>query len=319
MENLDTTQNNYKLSFHGKGSDLFGIIIVNWLLTIVTLGIYYPWAKAKQLKFFYGATALKDDFFTFHGTGNEMFKGFIKSILIFTVLFSIFYIFSYFELQITGLILLYLGFFALIPIAVHGSYRYRMSRTSWRGIRFGYRGNKYELLKKYFTWVLLSLLTMGIYGAWMAVNLRNYVLSHIKFGDIDFESNAEGSDYLWLNIKGYFLTIFTLGIYSFWWQKDLFNFYVDNISLHKEDKTIYMHSTATGGGFFKLMIVNLFIVVFTLGFGYAWAATRTMNYITSSIQLEGDIDLDAIVQSEENFNDATGDEISDFLDIDFIV
>lgn len=44
-----------------------------------------------------------------------------------------------------------------------------------------------------------------------------------------------------------------------------------------------------------------------------------MKYVTSSIQLEGDIDFDAIVQSEENFNDATGDEMSDFLDIDFIV
>lgn len=319
MENLNTIQNDYKLSFHGKGSELFGIIIVNWLLTIVTLGIYYPWAKAKQLKFFYGATALKEDFFSFHGTGKEMFIGFLKSILIFGSLMGIFFVFSYLEMPMIGLLLLYLGIFAIVPIAVHGSYRYRMSRTSWRGIRFGYRGNKYELLKKYFTWVLFTILTLGIYGSWMVVNLRNYVLSHIKFGDISFESDADGADYLLLNIKGYVLSILTLGIYSFWWQKELFAFYVDHISLHKEDKVVYLTSTATGGGFFKLMIVNFFIVVFTLGFGYAWAATRTMKYVTSSIQLEGDIDFDAIVQSEENFNDAMGDEMSDFLDIDFIV
>lgn len=319
MENFNTIQNDYKLSFHGKGSELFGIIIVNWLLTIVTLGIYYPWAKAKQLKFFYGATALKDDFFTFHGTGFEMFKGFIKAILIMGVLIGIFLVFTFFEYPYLGIILLYLGIFAIVPVAVHGSYRYRMSRTSWRGIRFGYRGNKYELLKKYFIWVIFTIFSLGIYGSWMVVNLRNYVFNNIKFGDISFKSDADGGDYLLLNIKGYVLTIITLGIYSFWWQKDLFNFYVEHISLHKEDKKIYLNSTATGGGFFKLMIVNFFIVVFTLGFGYAWAATRTMKYVTSSIQLEGDIDFDAIVQSEENFNDATGDEMSDFLDIDFIV
>lgn len=319
MEQPDSSTTYYKLSFQGKGNEFFSIIIVNWLLTIITLGIYYPWAKAKQLKFYYGSTALQDDFFTFHGTGKEMFKGFVKTIIIFAVIFGVFFLFSYLNMPVLGVILLYLGIFLLVPIAVHGSYRYRMSRTSWRGIRFGYRGNKYELLKKYFLWVLYTVLSMGIYGSWMAVNLRNYVWNHVKFGDISFKSDAEGSEYLFLNIKCYFLTIFTLGIYSFWWQKELFEFYVNNISLEKEDKNLYLTSTATGGGFFKLMVVNFFIVVFTLGFGYAWAAVRTMKYVTSCIQIEGDIDLDTIAQTEEDFNNATGDEMSDFLDIDFIV
>jgi uncharacterized membrane protein YjgN (DUF898 family) len=37
------------------------------------------------------------------------------------------------------------------------------------------------------------------------------------------------------------------------------------------------------------------------------------------IELDGNIDLDSLQQTEENFKDATGDDISDFLDIDFIV
>ncbi|MGH7349983.1 MAG: DUF898 family protein, partial [Candidatus Rokuibacteriota bacterium] len=34
-------------SFHGTGGTLFGIHIVNTLLTLVTLGFYYFWAKTR--------------------------------------------------------------------------------------------------------------------------------------------------------------------------------------------------------------------------------------------------------------------------------
>jgi len=63
----------------------------------------------------------------------------------------------------------------------------------------------------------------------------------------------------------------------------------------------------------------VFLFIFTLGFGYAWVATRTMTFVTKNIKLTGDIDLDTITQTEDDYNDATGDDMSDFLDIDFII
>jgi len=222
-------------------------------------------------------------------------------------------------MPILGLILFYLGIFAIMPLAIHGSYRYRMSRTSWRGIRFGYRGDRNDFVKSFFTWFLFLIITIGIYGAWFTVNLRNYLISNIRFGDIEFESDADGTDFFIMNLKGYFLTIITLGIYSFWWQRDMFEFYVNNIKLKKGDQRIRLISTATGGGFFKLMFVNVLIVIFTLGIGYAWAATRTMNFVANNIKLSGNIDLNAISQTEESYTNATGDDISDFLDLDFIM
>ena len=215
----------YKLDFHGKGSDFFGIIIVNWLLTIVTLGIYYPWAKAKQLQYIYSATSLNGDSFSFHGTGKEMFKGFIKAILIFGTLYGILILAMYLKMPFWGLFLFYVGLIAIFPVAIHGSYRYRMSRTSWRGIRFGYRGDRNEFIKKFFKWIGLTIITLGFYGAWMSINMRNYLLSNVRFGNAEFEYEGDGSDYFVLNLKGYLLTIVTLGIYSFWWQKELFEYF----------------------------------------------------------------------------------------------
>ncbi len=71
MENIEQPKKNeyfnYKLQFKGEGADYFGILIVNFLLSILTLGLYYPWAKERQLKYLYNTTFLNDHAFVFSG------------------------------------------------------------------------------------------------------------------------------------------------------------------------------------------------------------------------------------------------------------
>ncbi len=319
MESTPSTNKSYQLNFIGNGSSFFSIIAINWLLTAITLGFYYPWAKEKKLKYLYGSTTLNNDHFQFLGTGKEMFKGYIKALVLMVVLFAIFIGIVEKGHPNLATLVLYLSLAAILPFAIHGTYRYRMSKTIWRGIRFGYRGDRNELVRNFFTWVFYTIISFGIYAAWFTVNLRNYIFNNIRLGDIEFKSKAKGDDYFWLNVRGYFFTIFTLGIYMFWWQANLFNFYINNLSLEKGEQTIELRSTATAGGFFKLIIVNLLIIVFTFGFGYAWAVTRTLKFITSNIQLEGDIDLDTVFQTEASYNDATGEDISDYLNSDIVI
>jgi uncharacterized membrane protein YjgN (DUF898 family) len=319
MEESLQTSTNYQLEFNGKGNEFFSIIIVNWLLTILTLGFYYPWAKARKLQFLYGETSLNGDSFSFHGTGKEMFKGFIKVLFIIAFLYSLFFLFVYLNSPFLAIVILYLGILALLPFAIHGSYRYRMSRTSWRGIRFGYRGDRKEFSVNFFKWLFFTILSFGIYSSWMSINMRNYLLGNIRFGDVEFNSEGDGGDYFLLNLKGYFFTVFTLGIYAFWWQQELFEYYINNLSMSKGDKEIALNSTVTGGGFLKLAIVNLLIIIGTIGIGYAWVVTRTMKYIFENIEMEGNIDLNLLLQTEENYKDATGEDVGDFLDMDFVM
>ncbi len=151
------------------------------------------------------------------------------------------------------------------------------------------------------------------------MNMRNYLLGNVRFGDSEFEYDGDGGDYFILNLKGYLLTIVTLGIYSFWWQKDLFEYYVNNLSLKKGNEKINFTSTASGGDFFGLVMVNLLILIFTLGLGYAWVATRTMKFIFGHVALDGNFNLDTLMQTEENYKDATGEDLSDFLDLNAVM
>jgi uncharacterized membrane protein YjgN (DUF898 family) len=319
MEIQPAEKKDFTLSFNGQGSTFFGIVIVNWLLSALTLGIYYPWAKAKQLKFMYSSTVFNNDQFVFHGTGKEMFIGMLKTLLIVFVLMSVYLGLILIDQLILGVIILYLMLFAFLPLAIHGSYRYRMSRTSWRGIRFGYRGDKMEFFGNFVKWIFLTIITLGIYSAWMSVKMRSYVYGNIRAGNTEFKYEASGLELFIIILKGYFLTIITLGIYMFWWQKELFEFQINNMSLNQGDKKISFKSAATAGGFFKLVVLNILILVFTLGLGFAWVEVRNMRFICDNIKLNGDIDMDRISQTEENYTDAVGEEMADFFDIDLVL
>ena len=309
-------QKNYQLKFEGDSKEYFSIFIVNWLLTLVTLGLYYPWAKAKTLKYTYGVTSIDGNHFSFHGTGKEMFIGLLKMIGFIIVIVILYAIFIAIKIPLVGIILYIVGLAILIPLAMHGSMRYRMSRTTLRGIRFGYRGDRTEWTKEFFKTFFLTIVTFGIYGSWMEMRLNRYMVGNVRYGEVEGRFKGDGGEYFILNLKGYLLTLVTLGIYMFWWQKDLIGYIIGNTSFHKGDEKIELRSTMTGGELFKLQIVNLLITVFTLGIGFAWVEMRTLKFYAENILVEGDIDLNSLTQTEEEYSDAFGDGALDFFDID---
>ena len=298
-------QKTYRFSYQGTGGSLFKIQIVNFILTAITLGFYYPWAKAKKLQYLYSTTTMDDHPFAFTGTGKEMFKGFIRAILFFCSVLAMVFLAAYLFRgnPIVQIILIspYLLLPFIIPIAIHSAYKYRMAKTVWKGIRFGYAGDRTELFLLFLKGIFFTIITLGIYGAWFQMDLRKYILKNIKVGDATFEYQGNGGKYFWLMLGGYFLTIITLGIYGFWWQKKLFDYFVNNLELVKEDKKLTFISTATVGGFFELIVLNMLLIVFTLGIAFPWTIVRTMKFIAQNIIVEGEMSLDELHQSQEDY------------------
>jgi uncharacterized membrane protein YjgN (DUF898 family) len=309
------------LKFHGSGSTLFGLLIVNFLLTVITLGMYYPWAKAKRLKYLYAETEFDSSRFAYHGTGIEMFKGFIKAIGIFALIYALFILSvltNNLAMRIVGFIFLITMFLIIAPLAIHGSMKYRMSRTSWRGIHFGYRGDRAELIKLYLRGTFLTIITLYIYLAWFVCDLRHYIISHIRFGSISFSYKGKGIDLFLLNLKGFFLTLFTLGIYSFWWFKDIIKFYIANISIIKDGQEYDVKFKGSAGDIFLLFLINYFLVIFTLGIAIPWVMVRNIRFIYENSLIDGELDTDKIQQTETEYKDATGDDMLDMLDLNII-
>jgi len=308
------------LKFNAQPSKLFVIMLVNFFFTIITLSLYYPWAKAKLLQYYYSVTDFQGSRFVFHGTGKEMFRGYIKVLALFVVLFGTIKVFQWIGDPITVIIvsvISYLIVLALIPLAIHGVMRYRLSRTSWRGIHMGYRGSLKELYKLYLKGILFTILSFGIYTSWFMVGMRRYIVSNIRFGSLEFKFQGEGSTLFGLHLGGRFLSMITLAIYYPWYLISIKNFEIENASVVQNGKGYKIKSTMKGGSYFGLNFVNFFILLFTLGLGMPFVIIRNIKYELSNIHFSNKIDMNAIAQSEADYKDATGEDLSDALDLNF--
>jgi len=310
---VSTSSGAYRLSFHGSGGELFGIFILNLLKTILTLGVYYFWAKVKTRQYLWGQTDFAGDRFGFHGTGKELLLGYLKAVVVFGGLVLIQLFLSLAEQKILALVVFWGGLIALWPLALMGAVRYRLSRTSWRGIRFSFRGEYQPFLGLFVRGVLLMALTLGLYYPFYQASLRRFLIGHAAFGSTLFTFDGQGKELFGKFILALLLTIPTLGLIWIWYTALQRRYNWGHTSVAEAR----FHSTVTGWGLFGLGVVNLLMIIFSLGLAIPWATVRTLRYDCSNLVLQGPLDLDSIAQQAQAATPA-GEELADLLGIDVL-
>lgn len=144
------------VEFTGTGAEYFRIWIVNLLLTLVTLGIYYPWAKVRKLRYFHGNTSIAGHALDFHGEPRKMLRGSILAGVLFA-LYSKAIEFS----PVAGLVGALL-ISALLPALLRSALQFRLANTSWRSLRFSFTGSARGAYKALALPMLLSLVPMAL-------------------------------------------------------------------------------------------------------------------------------------------------------------
>jgi len=122
------------LRFTGTGSEYFKIWIVNILLTIITVGLYYPWAKVRNRRYFYGNTNLADRNFEYHATGKQLLLGFLIGV----VFFVIYTFVTQVAPQLAGIFILLL--MVIMPWLIWRSLMFNMKVTSFSNVHFSFKG-----------------------------------------------------------------------------------------------------------------------------------------------------------------------------------
>ncbi|MFZ5566905.1 MAG: YjgN family protein [Pseudomonadota bacterium] len=120
----------YRLRFSGTGGEYFRVWIVNVLLSIVTLGLYTPWARRRTARWFYDHTLVAGSPLEFTAPLRKMVFSFI--------LFALLYI-AYQIAAETGQETMVLFFIvaaaALAPYIWGSAMRFRLASTRWRGLQ----------------------------------------------------------------------------------------------------------------------------------------------------------------------------------------
>lgn len=120
----------YRLRFSGSGGEYFRVWIVNLLLSIVTLGLYTPWARRRTARYFYDHTMIAGSPLEFTAPLRKMVVSFI--------LFALLYV-AYKIAAETGqdtVVSIFIIAVALLAPYIWGSaMRFRLASTRWRGLQ----------------------------------------------------------------------------------------------------------------------------------------------------------------------------------------
>lgn len=179
-------------AFTGRRGPLLRLLLKNLALTLVTLGIYRFWAKTAVRRYFWSHTTILDDPLEYTGTGKELLLGFLVALL-FLVPLGLTY--AAIDILVAPVltparIALEVGYYLLllflIQIAVYRIWRYRLSRTLWRGIRFGLDGSSLGYAALSMGWLFLTAVTLGLAYPWRSLALWRYRLAHSRFGSTPF-------------------------------------------------------------------------------------------------------------------------------------
>jgi uncharacterized membrane protein YjgN (DUF898 family) len=273
-----------KFEFTGQGGDLFKLYAKLILLSIVTLGIYSFWGRTEIRRYLWSRTKFAGQPFGYHGTGKEIFVGWLVLVGVLVGLFALVGVMgagmgkdAEVGLQLAPV----LGLLVLMPLALHGAISYRWSRTSWQGRRFQYRGEVGAMTWLLVKGVVLTAVTLTLYAPVFHTQLRRYVTENTWYGGHQMSWHGADSRLFWPHLKMLLLLLPTLGLYRFWFEAEMNNY------LWGETKYAGAPFRGKWNGLelFLLSFTNGILTMVTLGLAYPWALVRRIEYVTKALEL----------------------------------
>ena len=326
-------QKKMRFSFSGNTSEYFGIWIVNILLTIVTIGIYAPWAKVRRLRYFYGNTEFFNKRFDFTGIPSKILIGRLIALGLY---FAISLVANYsVTATFVGLGVLYL----LVPWLIRATLRFNARNSKFGNSRFYFSGTTKGSYTVFFLSLILTIFTLGLcypISFWL---YKRYAFDHLYVGQLKFNFKADWSAFMaafyypflimiamfcciglimWLISAEFGLVLFGVAYFLIIFFANplilarMFIATWNNITLGNSE-----FSTDCNQWHFAWIVGSNWIVrILTLGLMTPWAAIRLYRYQVESLQLDLRHDPDDLLNRIQQDHSALAEEISDIFDID---
>ena len=173
-------------SFKGSAIEYFKIWIVNVVLTLLTLGLYYPWAKVRNRRYFYANTTLEDRNFEYHATGKRLFFSYLiaMALLILYVIIQ--------KLSPAGSFVMIMLLFIAIPWLILKSMTFNTRMTSFSNVRFDFVGETPQAYINFFVYPIALYLGLVLFSVFIvllekfAVPMKDFVVLLLSISAVYF-------------------------------------------------------------------------------------------------------------------------------------
>ncbi|MFL5810760.1 MAG: DUF898 family protein, partial [Flavisolibacter sp.] len=264
-------------------------------------------------RYLWGQTSFLGDRATYTGQGRELFRGWAYVSFIYFMMAIGLNVFSSFISSMFAVLIvpIYMYIYALI---LYGGTRYRVSKTTWRGTRFGVDKDKTmtrEFILLVFKYGFITVFTLGIGIPLLIHETRKYLTGKMRFGSSHFRYEANRREFCMLCYKGALLSVITLGLYLPWFHARLIQFRMEHthiqnakFNVHLEGKDLFIYSVSS----FLLGLV-------TFGLATPWILNWGNKIIINSIELNGEMNF-SIIENLESSGEAMADVAAVEYDID---
>jgi uncharacterized membrane protein YjgN (DUF898 family) len=313
-----------ELEFKGNGWEYFKIWIVNIALTTLTSGLYYPWAKARNKRYFYANSSLGDKNFEYHATGKQLFLSFIISI----ILFIIYIIATNISPVLVPVIFLIIAL--LLPWVIYRSLIFNMKMSSFSNVRFRFTG---KLGQSYVNFLLYPILmytalavvyiastavssyanqiligavvtTLIIFSAiiyafaFMKNKNTSYILNGSCYGDGEFKTSLKTNEFVKINLKTLLLTlaIFTIFASMFYLVIGTDTIGVVQTSFASQNPEMISDTLENIAGSIAFIY---FMFIVSILFISAYLITRQRTYIYANTTLDNKINFASTLRARD--------------------
>ena len=177
------------------------------------------------------------------------------------------------------------------PFVVSMKETYLSKRTITSGHKNDFDGNGFQLIGKYIIWLILCVITFGIYSIVLIARLLKWKASHTHFVDSNNKlSTYDGSGFVrfFMNLGLTFLAVITLSF--------AYPFKVATMLRYDKRHTIIdgyrLQFTGTAMGYFGKHIIWTLLTIITLGIYYIFVPLKKQKWIREHTIINSNYDND---------------------------
>lgn len=182
-----------RMVFTGENGELFGLLVRGYVLQVLTLGLYRFWFTTEIRRYYWGHSFVGPEDITYTGRGMELFKGFLIALAVvlpiqlgaFLVLLGL----PQAELIVSGTV--FLAYALLGQFAVYAGRRYRLTRTSFRGLRLRMTGSAWSYAFRAFGLWIFVVLSLGLFYPWATAAMERMKMRNTWYGDVQGDFTGE--------------------------------------------------------------------------------------------------------------------------------
>ena len=129
--------------------------------------------------------------------------------------------------------------------------------------------------------IFICLFLLILVGFFISFYLTRIVIENITYKNTPITFNGNFSQYVWLVLKGIFLSIITLFVYVAWFVRDIYRFFVNNSS-YKNEPFVFQ---GKGRDLFLIIIVTALIPIIVLTIVMARIFILTPGELSTSYRI----------------------------------